>query len=85
MSVMSIAIATALVGICGSPALAGECPMLQTQMERQVNNRLDNAGYQAREGMKQAQTLHKDGKHAESVAKYEEAAKTAGVTLDRKK
>jgi hypothetical protein len=29
--------------------------------------------------------LHKDGKHAESVKKYEEAAKGAGLTLTRKK
>ena len=54
MRLLSIAIATALVGICGGPALAGECPMLQGQMERQVNNRLDSAAYNARESMKQA-------------------------------
>jgi hypothetical protein len=35
--------------------------------------------------MKQASALHTEGKHAESVAKYEEAAKAVGVTLDRKK
>jgi len=85
MRLLSIAIATALVGICGAPALAGECPMLQTQMERQVNNRFDSAAYTARENMKQASALHSQGKHAESVAKYEEAAKGVGVTLDRKK
>ena len=85
MKLLSIAIATALVGVCGGPALAGECPMLQTQMERQVNNRLDGAAYTARENMKQASALHTEGKHAESVAKYEEAAKAVGVTLDRKK
>ena len=85
MRLLSIVIATALVGICGGPVLAGECPMLQAQMERQVNNRRDGAAYQARENMKQASTLHQEGKHPESVAKYEEAAKTVGVTLDRKK
>ncbi|MGH7367933.1 MAG: hypothetical protein ACREKQ_00875 [Candidatus Rokuibacteriota bacterium] len=85
MRLLSIAIATALVGLCGSPVLAGECPMLQAQMERQVNNRLDSAGYQARENMKQAAALHKSGKHAESVAKYDEAAKAAGVKLEHKK
>ena len=85
MRLLSIAIASALVGIWGGPALAGECPMLQTQMERQVNNRLDGAAYTARENMKQASALHSQGKHAESVAKYEEAAKAVGVTLDRKK
>jgi hypothetical protein len=85
MRLLSIVIATALVGICGGPVLAGECPMLQAQMERQVNNRFDGAAYQARENMKEASTLHQSGKHPESVAKYEEAAKTVGVTLDRKK
>ena len=54
-------------------------------MDRQVNNRLDSASYQARENMKEASALHQSGKHAESVAKYEEAAKAVGVTLDRKK
>lgn len=85
MRLVSIAIASALVGVCGSPALAGECPMLQTQMERQVNNRFDAGAYTARENMKQAGELHKSGKHAESVAKYDEAAKAAGVTLQHKK
>jgi hypothetical protein len=85
MRLLSIAIATVLVGVCGGPALAGECPMLQGQMERQVNNRMDGAAYQAREGMKEASALHQSGKHAESVAKYEEAAKAVGVKLERKK
>jgi hypothetical protein len=35
--------------------------------------------------MKEANALHKAGKHAESVAKYDEAAKTANVTLQHKK
>ncbi len=84
MRLLSIAIATALVGICGAPALAGECPMLQAQMERQTSNRLDSAAYNARETMKQANTLHSQGKHAESVAKYDEAAKSLGVKLQKK-
>jgi hypothetical protein len=35
--------------------------------------------------MKEANALHQQGKHAESVAKYDEAAKTIGVTLEHKK
>jgi hypothetical protein len=85
MRLLSIAIATALVGVCGAPALANECPQLQRQMERQVNNRVDNASYQAKEKMKDPNALHQQGKHAESVAKYDEAAKIIGVTLDHKK
>lgn len=85
MRLLSIAIATALVGICGGPALAGECPLLQAQMERQVNNRFDSAAYTARENMKQAAAFHSEGKHAESVAKYDEAAKAVSVKLEHKK
>ena len=85
MRLLSLAIATALVGVCGAPALANECPLLQRQMERQVNNRVDNASYQAKQLMKEASALHQQGKHAESVAKYDEAAKVIGVTLDHKK
>jgi hypothetical protein len=85
MRLLSIAIATALVGVCGAPALAGECPQLQRQMEKQVNNRVDNASYQAKQKMKEANTLHQQGKHAESVAAYDEAAKMVGVTLEHKK
>jgi hypothetical protein len=39
----------------------------------------------ARESMKQGAALHSQGKHAESEAKYEEAAKAVGAKLDRKK
>lgn len=46
---------------------------------------MDKAGYDARQTMKEASALHQSGKHAESMAKYEEAAKTAGVKLERKK
>lgn len=85
MRLPSIAIATALVGICGGPALAGECPMLQAQMECQVNNRFDSAAYTARENMKQASALHSAGKHAESWPRTRKRPKGVGVTLDRKK
>jgi len=54
-------------------------------MERQVNNRFDAGSYTARENMKEASALHASGKHAESVAKYDEAAKAVGVTLEHKK
>jgi hypothetical protein len=46
---------------------------------------VDGAAYQAREAKKQAAALHKSGKHAESVAKYDEAAKAAGLKLEHKK
>lgn len=85
MRVLAIAVATVLAGVCGGPALAGECPMLQGQMEKQVNNRFDGSAYAAREKMKEASALHQSGKHAESVAKYDEAAQAVGAKLEHKK
>jgi hypothetical protein len=85
MRLVSIAIASALVGVCGGPALAGECPMLQAQMDGHVGKRFDKAAASARQQMAEAAALHKAGKHAESVAKYDAAAKAAGVTLQHKK
>ncbi len=78
MRLLSIAIASALVGICGGPALAGECPMLQTQMEQSGQQpvrqrRLHGAG-EHEAGLRPPL----EGKHADSVAKYEEAAKARG-------
>ncbi len=68
-----------------SPALANECPLLGAQVTAAAGNRLDAAAYQARMLAAEGETLHKAGKHAESIAKYEEAAKAIGLTLTHKK
>ncbi len=73
-----------LIGVAASPVLANECPTLQVQIDNEVQRRLDDGAYQAKVIAAQAAQLHADGKHAESVAKYEEAAKAAGITLQHK-
>ena len=72
------------LGLAASPALANECPRLHAQVMAAAGNRLDAAAYQAKMLAAEGDALHKAGKHAESVAKYEEAAKGMGITLTHK-
>ena len=67
-----------------TPAFAGECPLLHAQIASAVGNRFDNGAYTAKVLSNEGEKLHKEGKHADSVKKYEEAAKAAGITLKRK-
>jgi hypothetical protein len=75
----------ALFGFAVSPVMANECPTLQAQIDAEANRRFDNGAYQAKMLATEAGALHAHGKHAESVAKYDEAAKAAGMTLTHKK
>ena len=77
--------ALVLVAWVAAPALASQCPMLQAQIDKAIGNRFDPGAANARSIAAQAQALHNSGKHAESEAKYDEAAKAAGITLEMKK
>ena len=72
------------LGFAVSPALANECSLLHAQVMAAADYRLDDAAYKAKMLAAEGETLHKAGKHAESVAKYEEAAKAMGITLTHK-
>jgi len=94
MSRLVTVVATAVLtlGLLASPALAGQCPLLIKQLNDAVGNRLDETAAKAKGLIAQAQALHDDGvkmkdaaKHAESVAKCDEAAKVLGITLVKKK
>jgi hypothetical protein len=74
----------AIVALLAGPALATECPTLIKQVRDGVGMRFDNAKYAALNLAAEAEKLHSEGKHAESVAKAEEAAKAAGITLKKK-
>ena len=76
--------ALAVIALSAGPVLAAQCPALIKQIADRTSNRLDNGANQARELARQAEALHRDGKHAESVAKAEEAAVAAGITLIKK-
>ncbi len=80
----SFVTALVLVASAAAPALAGQCPLLQAQIDKAIGTRYDPSAANARQIAAQANDLHKAGKHAESEAKYDEAAKAAGITLQKK-
>ena len=79
-----IALALALVGMAAGPALAFQCPLLLKQIQDATAGKTDANSKKALELAAEGDKLHKEGKHAESVAKYDEAAKAIGVTLQKK-
>ena len=80
----SFVTALVLVASVAAPALASQCPTLQAQIDKAIGNRYDPSAANAKQLAAQAWTLHQTGKHAESEAKYDEAAKAAGITLQKK-
>ena len=80
----SFVTALVLVVAAAAPALASQCPMLQAQIDKAIGTRFDPGAANARSLAAQANSLHASGKHAESEAKYDEAAKAAGITLQKK-
>jgi hypothetical protein len=60
------------VALAAGPALAFQCPKLIAEINNSAGNRLDAAGYDAREKSAEADKLHKEGKHAESVKAAQE-------------
>jgi hypothetical protein len=72
------------LGFAVSPAIANECPLLHKQVMAAAEYRLDDAAYKARMMAAEGDALHKASKHAESAAKYDEAAKAMGITLTHK-
>lgn len=80
----TILLTIAALGFAVSPALAHECPLLQQQVLAAADYRLDDAAYKAKMMAAEGDALHKAGKHDESLAKYDEAAKTMGISLTHK-
>ena len=64
---------------------AGQCPLLIKQLNDGIAKVSDaKKAEEAKKLVAEAQKLHDSGKHAESVAKADEAAKVAGITLTKK-
>ncbi len=61
------------------PALAFQCPKLIAQINNEPGNRLDGAGYDARQKAAEAAKLHADGKHADSVKVAQEGLTMLGM------
>ncbi len=83
----TLVIGIAVLALLAAPAMAGQCPLLIKQINDAVDNRLageDAAGSKARKLAKEAEALHKEGKHAEAIEKAQEAAKGIGLKLQMK-
>jgi len=76
--------AVAMVGLMAGPALANQCPLLIKQVMDATAGKTDEASQKAIALANEAKALHDAGKHAESVAKADEAAKAIGLTLKKK-
>ena len=79
-----ILMALALVLATAGAALANQCPLLIKQIEDATAGKTDDASKKAQALAKEAKVLHDSGKHAESVAKADEAAAAIGLTLKKK-
>ena len=82
--ITGIATGALALGLMAGTALATQCPLLIKQINDAAGGRLDDAGYRARTLAAEADALHKAAKHAESVAKAQEAAKAIDLKLQMK-
>jgi len=76
--IMAAVVGLTVLAVAGA-ADAFQCPKLIGQINAEAGNRLDAAGYEAREKAAEADRLHKEGKHAES----EKAAKEGLAKLGK--
>jgi hypothetical protein len=80
----SLVIALAGVVFTAGPALAFQCPLLIKQVQDATAGKSDASSAKANGLAAEAKKLHDAGKHAESIAKAEEAAKAINLTLKKK-
>ena len=77
-----VALGTAL-GFAGV-AVAAECPLLVKQL-RDAKVSDSKKAAEVKKLTDECEQLHKDGKHADSAARCDAAAKVAGIELKHKK
>jgi len=84
--VKALAIAVVALALLASPAIANQCPLLIKQLNDAVAKMKadDPKVKQGKELIAEAQKLHDGGKHSDSVATADQAAKVLGVTLKKK-
>jgi hypothetical protein len=76
--------AAAVLALLVGPASAFQCPLLIKQITDATAGKTDDASKKAQTLAAEAKALHDQGKHAESVAKAEEAAKAINLALKKK-
>ena len=79
-----LAMALVMVALVAGPVLASQCPLLVKQVRDATAGKTDDASKKAVALADDAEKLHKDGKHADSVAKAQEAAKAISLELKMK-
>ncbi len=82
LRILAVTILTVVVVFTG-PAAAFQCPLLITQLT-DAAAAMNAADPKVKEGQRliaEAKTLHEAGKHADSIATAEKAAKALGVQL----
>ena len=79
-----LAMALAMVGLLSGAAFANQCPLLIKQVMDATAGKSDDASKKAQALANEAKALHDAGKHAESIAKADEAAKAINLTLKKK-
>ena len=79
-----ILMALALVLATAGAAFANQCPLLIKQIQDATAGKTDDASKKANALAAEAKALHDSGKHAESIAKADEAAKAINLTLKKK-
>jgi hypothetical protein len=79
-----LAIALAVVGLVAAPAFANQCPLLIKQITDACAGKTDDACKKALAEAQDAKALHDAGKHAEAIAKAQDAAKQINLTLKMK-
>ena len=79
----ALVVTVLMVGVFAGPAAAFQCPLLIKQLTDAVGA-MNAADPKVKEGQRliaEAKALHEAGKHADSIATAEKAAKVLGVPL----
>ena len=77
--IMAAVVGVTVLAVAGA-ADAFQCPKLIGQINAAAGNRLDAAGYEAREKAAEADRLHKEGRHAESEKAAKEGLAKLGIS-----
>ena len=67
------------VALTAGPVLASSCPKHIAEINAEAGRRFDNAAYSAKMKAAEADKLHKDGKHAESMKAAAEGKALIGI------
>jgi hypothetical protein len=70
-----------LAGSAFAAEINKECQSINAQVRAETDRRLDDTSYRSKALAMEAERLCGDGKTQEAIAKFQEAAKAAGVML----